>query len=135
MPNFSADTLRDFATRLLSAGGISSDEAALVARSLIDANLRGHDSHGIMRVPSYLDMFRKGEVVAGAPLVALRESPSILVADGGWGFGQTQAQRLTQKLIAMARETGLAIGTLVQRATWDAWANIVRRQPMRAWFP
>ncbi len=114
MPNIPADTLTDFSTRLLVAGGLAEDESALVARSLVGANLRGHDSHGVMRVPSYLDTFKKGEVVAGAPLTTLRDSPSIFVGDGNWGFGQPQAQRLTRKLIEMARKTGLAAGTLVR---------------------
>ena len=65
MPSFSSRALTDFATRLLAAGGIGADEAALIATSLVGANLRGHDSHGVMRVPSYLDAFAKGEVVAG----------------------------------------------------------------------
>jgi uncharacterized oxidoreductase len=114
MPIFSPDSLTDFATRLLRAGGIGADEAALIAESLVGANLRGHDSHGVMRVPSYLDSFQKGDVVADAPLEALQESPSSFVGDAHWGFGQTQAQRLTLKVIAMARETGLAVGTLIR---------------------
>jgi uncharacterized oxidoreductase len=113
MPTFFADTLTGFATRLLAAGGLARDEAQLVATSLVGANLRGHDSHGVMRVPSYLDAHSKGEVVAGAELTAIRRSPSTFVGDAHWGFGQTQAQRLTHILIDMARETGLAIGTLV----------------------
>jgi uncharacterized oxidoreductase len=114
MQNFSADVLNDFATRLLVAGGLGTDEAALVAKSLVGANLRGHDSHGVMRIPSYLESCRKGEVVAGAALTPLRESPGIFVGDAHWGFGQPQAQRLTRKLIEMARHTGLAVGTLIQ---------------------
>jgi uncharacterized oxidoreductase len=114
MPRISADTLTDFATRLLVQGGLGGDEGALVAKSLVGANLRGHDSHGVMRVPSYLDAFHKGEVVGNAPLTTLRSSPSIFVGDGNWGFGQTQAQQLTKRLIEMARETGLAVGTLVR---------------------
>ena len=113
MPTFSPDTLRDFARRTLRAGGIDDQEAEVIARSLVEANLRGHDSHGVMRVPSYLELFRKGDAVAGAPLTAIRESPSLLVADAHWGFGQVQAGRLTQKLIDMARETGVAIGTMI----------------------
>jgi uncharacterized oxidoreductase len=114
MPTFSAEALTDFATRLLVAGGIGADEATLIARSLVGANLRGHDSHGVMRVPSYLDAFNKGEVVAGAALTPIRQSPGIFVGDAHWGFGQTQAQRLTRTLVEMARETGLAVGTLVR---------------------
>jgi uncharacterized oxidoreductase len=113
MPTFAASDLEVFSTQLLAAGGLGAEEAALVAHSLVDANLRGHDSHGVMRIPSYLDTCRKGEVVPGAELTAMRESPTIFVGDAHWGFGQTQAQRLTRKLIAMARESGLAIGTLI----------------------
>lgn len=114
MPTIAHEKLADLATRLLTAGGIGADEAQLIATSLVDANLRGHDSHGVMRIPSYLDLLAKGDVVAGAPLTALRESPSLYAGDAHWGFGQTQAQRLTRKLIVMARSTGLAIGTLVR---------------------
>ena len=114
MPTIQPNELTTFATRLLQAGGLAQDEAALVARSLVDANLRGHDSHGVMRIPSYLALHDKGDVVAGAELTALRDSPTIFVGDANWGFGQTQAQRLTRKLIGMARETGLAVGTLVR---------------------
>jgi uncharacterized oxidoreductase len=113
MPTIPPDTLTDFAFRLLSSGGIGNEEAALIATSLVDANLRGHDSHGVMRIPSYLGFLDKGEAVAGAPLTALRESASVFVGDASWGFGQTQAQRLTRKLIEMARAGGVAIGTLI----------------------
>jgi uncharacterized oxidoreductase len=113
MPTVAPQVLETFATQLLAAGGLGAEEAALVAHSLVDANLRGHDSHGVMRIPSYLDTCRKGEVVPGAELSAIRRSPTIFVGDAHWGFGQTQAQRLTRKLIEMARESGLAIGTLI----------------------
>jgi hydroxycarboxylate dehydrogenase B len=113
MPSFSPDALTDFATTLLAAGGLEADEAALVATSLVGANLRGHDSHGVMRIPSYLDACSKGDVVPGAALTAIRQSASIFVGDAHWGFGQTQAQRLTRLLVEMAAETGLAVGTLI----------------------
>jgi len=113
MPKFTADTLRAFADQLLQTGGLAPDEAALVAASLVDANLRGHDSHGMMRIPFYLEATRKGDVVAGAPFSILKESASVLAADGHWGFGQTQARRLTQRLIEKARSGGAVIGTLI----------------------
>jgi uncharacterized oxidoreductase len=67
-----------------------------------------------MRIPSYLDTARKGEVVAGAALTTLQHTPTIFTADGNWGFGQTQAQRLTRTLIEMALNSGLALGTLIR---------------------
>ncbi len=112
MPAIPAATLTDFAVDLLTAGGVGADEAALVAKSLVASNLRGHDSHGVMRIPYYLDTLAKGEVVAGADFTVLRETPALLAADGNWGFGQTQAQRLMRRIIEKARETGVCVGTL-----------------------
>jgi uncharacterized oxidoreductase len=114
VPTIAPDQLESFATQLLQAGGLDQSEAALVAKSLVGANLRGHDSHGVMRIPSYLDAYRKGDVVAGAKLSEIRRSPTIFAADGHWGFGQSLAQELTRTLIDMARESGLALGTLIR---------------------
>ena len=113
MPSIQATTLTDFATELLTAGGVSRDEARLVAASLVGANLRGHDSHGVMRIPFYLDTVTKGEVVPGAEFTVVRESETTLVADGGWGFGQTQARRLMERSIAKGRSAGTCVGTLI----------------------
>lgn len=114
MPTIPADQLHAFATQLLTVGGLGADEAELVARSLVGANLRGHDSHGVMRIPSYLELCGKGEVIPGAPLTPIRQEPGIFVGDAHWGFGQTQAQRLTHTLIEMARHHGTAMGTLIR---------------------
>jgi len=114
VPSLAAATLESFATELLQAGGLSPGEAALVGRSLVGANLRGHDSHGVMRIPFYLDSLAKGEVQTGQPLTILKEGPSLLVTTGNWGFGQTLARDLMERLIVKARETGTATGTLIQ---------------------
>ncbi len=55
MPNIPVEKLGPFAVALLKAGGVSGDEAQIVAKSLVVANLMGHDSHGVMRIPYYLD--------------------------------------------------------------------------------
>jgi hydroxycarboxylate dehydrogenase B len=114
MPVFSATQLTLLATELLTKGGVGGEEAKLVAHSLVDANLRGHDSHGVMRIPLYLDWVAKGDVMPGAPFTVLKQSPTSLMADGGWGFGQTQARRLTDGLITKTRDSGMAIGTLIR---------------------
>jgi uncharacterized oxidoreductase len=116
MPTITADNLFEFSSRLLVVGGVADEEAALVAKSLVGANLRGHDSHGVMRIPFYLGRLKVGEVVPGADLKILKETPVILTADAQWGFGQTQSQRLMQRLIEKSRETGIAVGTMIQSA-------------------
>src|SRR4051794_6281355 len=91
MPNISTDKLTQFAAALLQAGGVPHDESQLVAKSLVLANLMGHDSHGVMRVPYYLEGVPKGDVKPNAEFTVLQENDSLLQADGNWGFGQTQA--------------------------------------------
>jgi hydroxycarboxylate dehydrogenase B len=114
MPILAPAPLIELAAELLAKGGVGADEARRVAESLVAANLRGHDSHGVMRIPFYLDCVAKGEVVPSAPLTINKESPTSLVADGGWGFGQTQARHLTEALIAKALASGIGVGTLVR---------------------
>src|SRR5438874_1972046 len=112
MPTFQSSHLESFAARLLQAGGASAEEASVVAASLVDANLKGYDSHGVMRVPYYVQAIRDGEVTPGAELTVLDEGPSRLVVDGNWGLGQVQAMRLIKLLVTKVRAAGLALGTM-----------------------
>lgn len=113
MPTIQPAKLESFAISLLQAGGASPAEAQIVGRSLVASNLRGYESHGVMRIPYYVDSVAQGVVVPGAPLTMLNESPSHLSADANWGYGQVQAMDLTERLIAKARASGTAIGTLM----------------------
>jgi uncharacterized oxidoreductase len=110
VPRFPAEVLERFASQLFEAAGVPADEAAVVARSLVGANLRGHDSHGLMRVPQYLGFVAKGEYRPGAALVVEHETPAAVVCDAQWGFGQVQAHRLLDHLVPKARALGVAAG-------------------------
>lgn len=112
MPTFSADALTAFASQVFEAAGVPRVEAATVAASLVDANLCGHDSHGVLRVPQYVAFVKSGTYTPGAPFTVLRETAAIVAADGGWGFGQVQAHRLMACLVGKARQLGVAAGTL-----------------------
>lgn len=116
MPVFSAQSLQGFAQSLLAAGGAPDHEAAIVAESLIGANLRGHDSHGVMRIPFYLSAVSEGRIRPGATLKIERETPGAIICDGGWGFGQVLSRDLTDRLIVKAGQVGVACGTLRQSA-------------------
>jgi uncharacterized oxidoreductase len=112
VPTLPADRLTRFATELFRAGGVPADEASRVATSLVDANLCGHDSHGVIRVMQYLKALDSGQLRTGVELKVLHETPAVLVGDGQWGFGQVQAHRLAERLVGKARALGLAAGTL-----------------------
>ncbi|MHC4175989.1 MAG: Ldh family oxidoreductase [Planctomycetota bacterium] len=116
MPTFSAEVLTEFAANLLCAGGLSAEEAELIAGSLVAANLRGYDSHGVMRIPQYLTQIDKGDIVPGAQFEVVRETPSLVTTDGHWGFGRVQAGRLMRRLIEKAQGGGVGVGTMIQCA-------------------
>ncbi len=116
MPTIAAEKLTRFAARLLKTGGLSTEEVALVSENLVAANLRGYDSHGVMRIPQYLEQIRKGEIVPGAQFEVVHETPAALTVNGNWGFGMAQAGRMMRRLIEKARTVGVAVGTMAQCA-------------------
>jgi hydroxycarboxylate dehydrogenase B len=112
VPTFPVAILQSFADALFRSAGVPAQEADRVARSLIEANLAGHDSHGVIRIPQYLEAIKDGRLKPGAPFNVVKETAAVLVVDGGWGLGQVQAHRLLDRLIPRAQALGLAAGTL-----------------------
>jgi uncharacterized oxidoreductase len=110
MPTLSAVELADFVARIFAAAGVPEADARTVATSLVGSNLRGHDSHGVMRVPQYVGFVERGEYRIGVDLRVEQETPAVLVCDAQWGFGQVQAHRLLDRLIPKARALGLSAG-------------------------
>ncbi len=111
MPILHAPALLDFATRLFVASGVPEEDASIVAKNLVGANLRGHDSHGVLRLTQYVDFLRQGAYRAGVDLLVESEAPGVVVSDGGWGFGQVQSHRLLDLILPRAKALGLAAGT------------------------
>ena len=65
MPTVQADRLTRIGAALLRAAGASQEEADAVAVGCVNANLAGHDSHGIIAVPTYIDRIKAGHIVPG----------------------------------------------------------------------
>jgi uncharacterized oxidoreductase len=112
MPRFQPDVLKKFAGDLLRKGGFSEEEARVTAESLVLANVCGYDSHGVMRIPQYVEFLAAGEVVTNAELTILSEGAVRFVADANRGVGQIQARRLLATLSQKAHAEGLAAGSL-----------------------
>lgn len=108
MPTLSTDRLTAFVADIFAAAGCSGEEGLGIARSLVDANLTGHDSHGVARVPRYIDWHRQGLIVAGQSVEAVSETPVLAVLDGKYGFGQTVARQAVEVGIGKCREMGLS---------------------------
>ena len=111
MPSLTAEVLIDFVSAIFRDAGVPGGEARIVAASLVGSNLRGHDSHGVMRVPQYVGFLEKGEYRTGVELLVEHETPAVVVCDGQWGFGQVQAHRLLERIVPKAKALGLASGT------------------------
>ena len=115
MPQVKADQLLDIARTLFEAAGTPPEEAAIVARHCVAANLAGHDSHGIIRVPDYVDRIARGHIVPGAPWTVVQETASSTVVDGNWGFGYVVTERAMQVTIDKARKNGVAAATVARQ--------------------
>src|SRR6476619_6801915 len=72
---------------IVKADGAPDEEAQAVAAGCVNANLAGHDSHGVIAIPTYIDRITAGHIVPGATWTLVQESPTTTVIDGHWGFG------------------------------------------------
>jgi len=101
------------AMRLVVQGfGSSADEVAAVADNLIDANLTGHDSHGIGMLPRYAEAYLEGGLKPNAHVRTLLDAGALLRLDGGAGFGQVIGKEAMALGIERARVHGTAIVAL-----------------------
>jgi uncharacterized oxidoreductase len=107
-----ADRLRELAATILGAAGSSADEAQKVATRLVDANLTGHDSHGVIRVPQYVGQVSDGTIVPNQQAEVVRETEAVTVLDGHFGYGQIVGEQAVQAAIDKARRHGIAMSAL-----------------------
>jgi uncharacterized oxidoreductase len=107
-----AARLRRVVDSIFAAAGCRSEESARIARYLVEANLVGHDSHGVIRVPSYIDWLRSGMVLANQTLQVVTETDVLAVVDGRFGFGQTMGEAAMNLGVAKCRGRGVAVVAL-----------------------
>jgi uncharacterized oxidoreductase len=115
MPRVLAERLHRIGAALLVAAGAPPHEADIVMRHSVDANLAGHDSHGIIQIPTYIDRMQVGHIVPGVPWAIVQESPSTTVIDGFWGFGYVVTEHAMQLTIDKARQTNVAATTVFRQ--------------------
>lgn len=113
MPTLPSASLETATTQLLRSMGSDQSEAMIVARHLIEANLRGHDSHGIGMIPHYVRNWQAGVLHLNEHVVPIRDDGPFLVGDGQGGHGQVVAREIADLAIARTRETGVAIAGLI----------------------
>jgi LDH2 family malate/lactate/ureidoglycolate dehydrogenase len=107
-----ADRLRQIASGLLEAAGTPPANAKLIGDSLIDANLAGHDSHGILRLPFYLRSVASGRVNAAAEPQIVSKCKATAVIEANFGWGQTAMWLATKTATELAGDFGIAAASV-----------------------
>lgn len=107
-----ADRLAEAVRRLLRVAGSEAEEARVVADHLVEANLRGHDSHGVGMLAMYMPAIAAGLLRPNQHATVIGESGPFLSVAGGSGYGQVIAREATDLAIQRARRDGLAVLSL-----------------------
>ena len=105
--NISPEALTVFATEIFTHAGATESVARDVARHLVEANLKGHDSHGVGMIPAYVRNIRVGHLDANAHAEIVRDSGAVMLVDGKFGFGQIVGREATELAIERVKTTGL----------------------------
>ncbi|MBS0559304.1 MAG: malate/lactate/ureidoglycolate dehydrogenase [Proteobacteria bacterium] len=103
-----ATPLADFAAALFAAAGSHATEARIVADHLVEANLVGHDSHGVIRVPKYLDWVADGGLVPNRSARLVVDAGALAAVDGDFGYGQVIGRQAMAIAAERARVHGMA---------------------------
>ncbi len=104
------DRLRQFATEVLRQVHVPDRDAALIARYLVEVDLRGVMTHGTRQLRRYVSEFREGRVNPQPEIVQIMDAPSMAIFDGDGGAGYLVATRATEAVIEKAKATGIAVG-------------------------
>src|SRR5258707_8809179 len=115
MPKIPAERLGEIGRALFVAAGTPPEEAEIVVRHVIAANLAGHDSHGVIQIPTYIERIKVGHIVPGAPWTIVQESRTTTVVDGHWGFGYVANERAMRLTIEKARTANVAAATVFRQ--------------------
>jgi ureidoglycolate dehydrogenase (NAD+) len=108
-----AARLTEFTSACLERLGLAPADARFVADTLVAANLRGVDSHGVVRLPHYATRLRNGSVKARPDITVKRTAPSAATVEGDAGMGQLVAARAMNEAIKLSKEAG--VGAVVAR--------------------
>lgn len=103
------DNAKTFIQSILTGNGVSPENALIIANCLVLADLRGVDTHGINRIPSYMERIRQGVLDATASPVLNQVTPVVAQVDGQNGFGFLAAHQGMDRAIEMAKEFGIGL--------------------------
>jgi len=108
MPVLGTEQLEHVTCQIFAALGTPEADARWIATLLVRANLRGHDSHGVIRIPQYVGSIRRREANPKPTIRVVSETPTTALVDGDLGLGQVVARRATEVAVDKTRAQGLA---------------------------
>ena len=114
MPTLPVDQLREVATTVFRRVHVPEEDARLIAGLLVKANLAGHDSHGVVRIPSYIEGVKQGQIRPGAELQVLDETPTSVRLKGGNNFGQVVLTRGIERALEKSAQAPISMVTVMQ---------------------
>lgn len=115
----SAEQLRALATAIFAARGMAAEHAARVAEVLVWADLRGAPSHGVQRIPRYLEIIDAGEMSLNGAIKIVKETPASVLIDADRAPGQVSMSFAVGEATRKARQSGIGLA-LVRRTTHTA---------------
>ncbi|MGL4280286.1 MAG: Ldh family oxidoreductase [Albidovulum sp.] len=113
---FRPEALTDYATAMFLSAGMRREDAALIAGDLVKANLRGVDSHGVSRIPMYLERLRRGLVNPRPEVKVTRVAGAVASVDGDNGMGFIPSHIAMNTACDIAGEMGIGLAG-VHRST------------------
>ncbi len=131
MIKYDCALLEKYVIDIFKAAGSSKAEAHIVAEHLLDANLVGHDSHGVIRVTHYICWLKKDWITPNRVPKVIKDNGTTLVIDGGLGYGQVTAKDAMILGAERAKENGsciVAIRNTTHLGRLGAWAEMLARQ-------
>ncbi|WKT42403.1 Malate/L-sulfolactate/L-lactate dehydrogenase-like, alpha-helical domain [Fusarium oxysporum f. sp. vasinfectum] len=122
-----ASEARRFIEDVLKGNGIPSENASIIARCLVAADLRGVDTHGMNRIPSYMERLRQGVLNASAQPILTQVTPAVAQVDGQNGFGFVAAHKGMVAAIESAKVFGIGMASIKHSNHFGMSAWIVQQ--------
>lgn len=101
------EKLFQYGTEIFVNAGVCQQEAEVVMDELVTANLYGVDSHGVIRIPQYLEEIKNGNIIPNAPVEVVKETATTAVIDGNHNFGQIVGRKMVAVLAEKAKKYAL----------------------------
>ncbi|MFW6262070.1 MAG: Ldh family oxidoreductase, partial [Spirochaetota bacterium] len=102
------EELSGFVEKAFVARGVPADDAATATAVIVSANLKGIDTHGVVRLPHYVRRLENGTVKARPRITADSRAPGVAVVDGDDGLGHVVMHRAVDRAVEIAQTVGVA---------------------------